>query len=74
MKNYYFDGLDAFKKGNYPQAIFLFKKSLEENPEEYEGLFFLGEALFLTDAFHDAIEYLTNYIHIAEKISYSLKI
>jgi len=68
MKNYYFDGLDAFKKGNYPQAIFLFKKCLEENPEEYEGLFFLGEALFLSDAIHDAIEYLTKYIDIIEKI------
>ncbi len=49
-------GIEAYKKGDYDQAIYLLNQHLSEVPFDYDGNFYLGNAYFQKKEFKSALQ------------------
>jgi Ca-activated chloride channel family protein len=71
------DGLEAYKKGQYDQALKLFIEAQLENPEKPELLYNLGNAYYKTGDFESAYQHYLQALKsedhsLRQKIQYNL--
>ncbi|MFA7228805.1 MAG: tetratricopeptide repeat protein [Melioribacteraceae bacterium] len=60
------DGVDLYKSKNYTDAEVKFKKSLEKDPEMFQGHFNLGDAYYKQGRFDEAIQSYKNSLQFTD--------
>jgi Ca-activated chloride channel family protein len=66
-------GNDAYKKKQYNEAVGAYQKALKQSPENTTAFYNLGNALYKTDRFDDALKAYDNTVQTARSKDYKEK-